>query len=54
MKNNAFLFALCLSLGVSSCDSYLDVNPKQVLDENILNTPSDIDGFVTAAYARMC
>lgn len=54
MKNNIFLFALYLSLGVSSCDSYLDVNPKQVLDENILSKPSDIDGFVTAAYARMC
>lgn len=23
--------ALCSILGVSSCDSYLDINPKQVL-----------------------
>lgn len=46
--------ALCSILGVSSCDSYLDINPKQVLDQNILNKPSDIEGFVTAAYARMC
>lgn len=46
--------ALLSLLGVSSCDSYLNVNPKQVLDENILNKPSDIKGFVTAAYARMC
>lgn len=46
--------ALCSLLGVSSCDSYLDINPKQVLDQNILNKPSDIEGFVTAAYARMC
>ncbi len=45
---------LCSLLGVSSCDSYLDINPKQVLDQNILNKPSDIEGFVTAAYARMC
>jgi len=41
--------ALCSILGVSSCDSYLDINPKQVLDQNILNKPSDIEGFVTAA-----
>lgn len=34
--------ALCSILGVSSCDSYLDINPKQVLDQNILNKPSDI------------
>lgn len=46
--------ALCSLLGIYSCDSYLDINPKQVLDEGILNKPSDIDGFVTAAYARMC
>lgn len=46
--------ALLSLLGVCSCDSYLDINPKQVLDENILNKPSDIEGFVTAAYARMC
>ena len=46
--------ALLSLLGVCSCDSYLNVNPKQVLDENILSKPSDIEGFVTAAYARMC
>ena len=41
-----------LSLG--SCDDFLEVNPKGVLDENLLNKASDIDGFVTAAYSRMC
>ena len=45
--------ALCSILGVSSCDSYLDINPKQVLDQNILNKPSDIEGFVTAAIRIM-
>lgn len=56
MKKISFYksLALCLSLGFMGCDSYLDINPKQVLDENILNKPSDIDGFVTAAYSRMC
>lgn len=53
-KIYSLLIALFSLLGVCSCDSYLDVNPKQVLDENILSKPSDIEGFVTAAYARMC
>lgn len=42
-----------LLVGASSCSNYLEVNPKQALDENILNSPEDMDGFVTAAYARM-
>ena len=37
----------------TSCDKYLDVAPKQVLDESLLNKPGDMEGFVTAAYARM-
>lgn len=45
-----FLFALVF---FSGCDRMLDVNPKQVLDENLLNKPKDVDGFVTAAYARL-
>jgi hypothetical protein len=38
---------------VNSCDDFLNVSPKQVLDESLLNTPEDMEGFVTAAYARM-
>lgn len=53
-KIYSWSIALLSLLGVCGCDSYLDVNPKQVLDENILSKPSDIKGFVTAAYARMC
>lgn len=53
-KIYSWSIALLSLLGVCGCDSYLDVNPKQVLDENILSKPSDMKGFVTAAYARMC
>lgn len=53
-KIYSWSIALLSLWGVCSCDSYLDVNPKQVLDENILSKPSDMKGFVTAAYARMC
>lgn len=53
-KIYSLLIALLSLFGVCSCDSYLNVNPKQVLDENILSKPSDMEGFVTAAYARMC
>ena len=52
MKKIYLILIYCVSIfTITGCD--LDVNPKQVLDENILNKPSDIDGFVTAAYARM-
>lgn len=37
----------------TSCTDFLEVNNKQVLDDNLLTKPSDMDGFVTAAYARM-
>lgn len=38
---------------MTGCEDFLQVNPKQVLDENLLVKPSDMEGFVTAAYARM-
>lgn len=43
-------FLIILFLG---CDSQLDIPGKQVLDEALLNKPKDMEGFVTAAYARM-
>lgn len=36
-----------------NCDSELDIPPKQVLDETLLTNPEDMEGFVTAAYARI-
>ena len=38
---------------LNSCSDFLNVNPKQTLDENLLTSPEDADGFVTAAYARI-
>jgi len=47
---------ICLALFLLttvSCTDSLDIAPKQVLDESFLVKPEDMDGFVTAAYARM-
>ena len=47
------LLILTATFGLTGCEDFLQVNPKQVLDENLLVKPSDMEGFVTAAYARM-
>ncbi|HTG57487.1 MAG TPA: RagB/SusD family nutrient uptake outer membrane protein, partial [Niabella sp.] len=52
-KYTYFLLSALLTLFFTGCDRYLDVAPKQVLDEGLLTKPEDMDGFVTAAYARM-
>lgn len=54
MKKLTLIITVSLFLmGISSCSDFLEVNPKQVLDDNLLNKPEDLDGFVTAAYARI-
>lgn len=54
MKNyKAVLLILTILFSISSCSDFLEVNPKQVLDEGLLNSPEDMEGFVTAAYARI-
>ncbi len=54
MKNfKAILLILTILFTISSCADYLEVNPKQVLDEGLLNSADDMEGFVTAAYARI-
>jgi hypothetical protein len=53
IKNIIYPAILILTMLSTGCDKKLDINPKQVLDDNILNTPKDVDGFVTAAYARL-
>src|SRR5699024_6575401 len=47
------ILVFTLFVAVWNCNSYLDIPPKQVLDETLLNEPEDMDGFVTAAYARI-
>jgi len=50
IKNIAFAV---LSLLATSCSDALNIAPKQVLDESFLVNPEDMEGLVTAAYARM-
>lgn len=38
---------------IISCVDSLNIAPKQVLDESLLTKPEDMEGFVTAAYAKM-
>lgn len=53
IKNIIYPIFLLATFFVAGCGNKLDINPKQVLDENLLNTPKDVDGFITAAYARL-
>lgn len=54
MKNlKLIIFAFAFLLAANSCSDFLQVNPKQVLDEGLLTKPGDMEGFVTAAYARI-
>ncbi|HCC52298.1 MAG TPA: RagB/SusD family nutrient uptake outer membrane protein [Porphyromonadaceae bacterium] len=54
MKNfKLIIVAFACLFAANSCSDLLDVAPKQVLDESLLTKPVDMDGFVTAAYARM-
>ena len=52
-KYKLIISVIVLILTVNSCDDYLNVAPKRVLDESLLNKPEDMEGFVTAAYARI-
>lgn len=47
------LVTVAFLLGANSCGDFLEVNPKQSLDQGTLTKPSDMEGFVTAAYARL-
>ena len=54
MKTYKIILGLAASLlCVMGCTDSLDISPKQVLDESYLVKPEDMEGFVTAAYARM-
>ena len=52
-KYKLFLSVMVLIFTLNSCSDFLEVAPKQVLDESLLNKPEDMEGFVTAAYARI-
>lgn len=54
MKKIKYIFLVTAFLfTVNNCADYLDVNTKQVLDDALLTSPEDMEGFVTAAYARI-
>jgi len=51
MKKYKLILSLFALMFISyNCDDFLNVAPKMVLDESLLVKPSDMDGFVTAAY----
>ncbi|MEL7585840.1 MAG: RagB/SusD family nutrient uptake outer membrane protein [Prolixibacteraceae bacterium] len=54
MKNfKLTIFAFAFLFTAFGCSDFLQVNPKQVLDEGLLTKPEDMEGFVTSAYARI-
>jgi tetratricopeptide (TPR) repeat protein len=42
-----------LTFMLASCSDFLDINPKAVLAESLIQGPENIDGYVTAAYSYM-
>lgn len=51
---SAALLTLGLSLGLSSCDDKLDINPTQSVDATTaLNTPANVGSAVVGVYAQL-
>jgi len=54
MKKNILLtIAFAFLLGTTSCNDFLDNEPRGVLSETDVVTPQNVDGFVVAAYASL-
>lgn len=53
MRTTNFFLLLLLAVALISCDSALDENPSGKLSGDQLNTPSRVEGLVTAAYAAL-
>lgn len=55
MKNKIYTIITCLTvlLGSTSCNDFLDTEPRAVLSEADVVTPESVDGFVIAAYSAM-
>lgn len=46
--------AFCLVMtALASCESFLDINPKQTLGDEQLNTPDNVEKLVIAAYSSL-
>ncbi|QIL37980.1 RagB/SusD family nutrient uptake outer membrane protein [Pedobacter sp. HDW13] len=52
MKKYIFLLAVSVIL-ITSCKKALEVGPRGSLNENQVATPSQAEGFVTAAYSQL-
>lgn len=52
-KFKTIIFSFAVLSAMLSCTDALNVAPKQVLDESLLVKPDDMEGFVTATYARI-
>ena len=52
-KNILFTIAFAFLLGTTSCNDFLDNEPRGVLSETDVVTPQNVDGFVIAAYAAL-
>ena len=52
MKKYIFLLAALVML-ITSCKKALEVGPRGSLNENQVATPSQAEGFVTAAYSQL-
>lgn len=51
--NKIVLLVLLISLAITSgCEDSLDITPKGIITEDQLTDPKNVDGLVTAAYAR--
>lgn len=52
-KFRSIILSITVLSALLGCTDALNVAPKQVLDESLLVKPDDMEGFVTAAYARI-
>lgn len=54
MKNFKIIFLLVLAGGLfTSCDNFLNFQPKGTISGEQLNTPERVEGLVTAAYSSL-
>jgi hypothetical protein len=53
MKNIKYIVAAVMLLTVASCKKYLDETPQGVIAASNLNTPSNVEGMVIAAYSAL-
>ena len=54
MKIITKIVAVCCLWGLSSCDSYLDVNqPSIYTDQSLYKTPADCEASIAGVYSQL-